>query len=170
MTSLMTWLVPATGPVCDHLVATMNRLAGQHDAPTLRPHVTLIPNLDEPEPDATEEALKSLMSAQPSIDLTFTSVGHETTYFRALYLVPEPSEQLVFVHRTIRGARSLEGERFEPHLSLLYAELGDDLKRPAIEAAASGLPLTIRFDAIELWAASASVRDWHRIARVPFAE
>ena len=81
--------------------------------PTFRPHVTLKPNLDEPEADATG-ALKSLVSAQPSIDSTFTSVGHEATYFRALYLVPEPSEYLVAIHRTVLGARSLEGWQFEP--------------------------------------------------------
>jgi hypothetical protein len=41
MARLMTWLVPAAGPVRDQLVATIDTLAAEHDAARFQPHVTL---------------------------------------------------------------------------------------------------------------------------------
>jgi hypothetical protein len=55
-------------------------------------------------------------------------------------------------------------------LSLLYTQISDERKRPMIDSISVGLPLTLRFDAIDLWAAPPRVRDWYRVARLPFAE
>jgi 2'-5' RNA ligase len=169
MMSLMTWLVPAVGPERDNLVATMDRLAAQHDAARFQPHVTLVPNVESGE-KASAEALRSLAAAMTSIDLNFASLGHEETYFRALYLVPEPVEQLVALHQAVQRLWSLDPWQFRPHLSLLYSELSEERKRPMIDSIGIGLPLTIRFNAIELWAATPQVRDWYRVAKIPFTE
>jgi 2'-5' RNA ligase len=169
MTSLMTWLVPAVGPERDDLVAMMDRLAVQHDAARFEPHVTLVPNVESVKETAAE-ALTSLAAAMPPIDLNFASLGHEETYFRALYLVPEPSEQLVALHQAVLRLWSLDPWQFRPHLSVLYAEISEERKRPMIDSISTGLPLTIRFDAIELWAATPEVRDWYRVARIWFME
>jgi 2'-5' RNA ligase len=167
MTSLMTWLVPAVGPERDDLVATMDRLAAQHDAARFQPHITLVPNV-QPGEEAAPEALTSLAAARTPIDLNFASLGHEGTYFRALYLVPEPSEQLVALHQAVQRLWSTDPWQFQPHLSVLYSEISEERKRPMIDSIGIGLPLTIRFDAIELWAATPEVRDWYRVAKIPF--
>jgi hypothetical protein len=39
-----------------------------------------------------------------------------------------------------------------------------------IDSISIRLPLTIRFDAIELWAATTEVRDWYRVAKISFTE
>jgi len=169
MTSLMTWLVPAVGPERDDLVATMDRLAAQHDAARFEPHVTLVPNVESVE-EAAAEALTSLAAAMTPIDLNFASLGHEETYFRALYLVPEPSEQLVALHQAVQRLWSLDPWQFRPHLSVLYSEISEECKRSMIDSISIGLPLTIRFDAIELWAATPEVRDWYHVAKISFTE
>ena len=169
MTSLMTWLVPAVGSERDDLVATMDRLAAQHDAARFEPHVTLVPNVELVE-EAAAEALTSLAAAMTPIDLNFASLGHEETYFRALYLVPEPSEQLVALHQAVQRLWPLHPWQFRPHLSVLYSEINEECKRSMIDSISIGLPLTIRFDAIELWAATPEVRDWYRVAKIPFTE
>jgi 2'-5' RNA ligase len=168
MTSLMTWLVPAVGPERDDLVATMDRLAAQHDAGRFEPHVTLVPNVESREEAAA--TLTSLAAAMTPIDLNFASLGREETYFRALYLVPEPSEQLVALHQAVQRLWSLDPWQFRPHLSVLYSEISEECKRPMIDSISIGLPLTIRFDAIELWAATPEVRDWYRVAKISFTE
>lgn len=170
MTSLMTWLVPAVGPVRDGLVGTVKRLATQFDAPAFQPHVTLIPNIDDSGAGARAVALASQAAATSPVDLTFASVGQEETYFRALYLIPEPSEQLVAVRESLLGLGSLEPWSFRPHLSLLYSDISEDRKRFLIDLIDVGLPLTVRFDAIELWSATPAVRDWYRVAKFPLTD
>lgn len=169
MTSLMTWLVPAVGPERDDLVATMDRLAAQHDAARFEPHVTLVPNVESGE-EAAAATLTSLAAAMTPIDLNFASLGVEDTYFRALYLVPEPSEQLVALHQAVQRLWSLDPWPFRPHLSVLYSGISEECKRPMIDSISIGLPLTIRFDAIELWAATPEVCDWYRVAKISFTE
>jgi 2'-5' RNA ligase len=165
----MTWIAPAARPERDRLVASIKRLAAHHGATTYAPHVTLVPNIESDEAGA-EEALASAVTATTPIDLTFASVGHEQTYFRALYLVPQPSERLVALHHVIRHLWSFGPMQFQPHLSLLYSDVGEQHKGPLIDETGAWLPLTVRFDAIELWAATARVSDWHRVARVPLTE
>ena len=97
-------------------------------------------------------------------------LGHEETYFRALYLVPEPSEQLVALHFAVQRLWSPDPWQFRPHLSVLYAEISEERKRPMIDSSRTALPLTIRFDAIELCAATPEVRGWYRVVKIPFTE
>jgi 2'-5' RNA ligase len=167
MARLMTWLVPAAGPVRQDLVATIDRLASGHGSARFQPHVTLVANVDSVA-DSAAEALTSLTAAMTPIDVRFTAIGHEQTYFRALYLRPEPSAQLAAVHEAVQRAWALDPWRFRPHLSLLYSDIREEQKRPIIDSIGIALPLTVRFDAIELWTASQDVRDWYGVARIPF--
>jgi 2'-5' RNA ligase len=169
MANLMTWLVPAAGPVRDHLVATMDRLAVEHDSASFQPHVTLAANVDAVV-DAAAEALTSLAAAMTPVDVRFTAIGHEQTYFRSLYLLPEASAQLIAVHEAVQRVRALDSWQFRPHLSLLYSDIREEQKRLIIGSIGIALPLTIRFDAIELWATSRDVRTWRSVAKIPFTE
>jgi 2'-5' RNA ligase len=154
----MTWLVPAEGPLRDQLLATIDRLAAAHDAPRFPPHITLAPTFDSAT-GAAAPALRSLVADTPPVDVALTAVGHEPTYFRALYLVAEPS------------ALVAPGSwRFTPHLSLLYSDVPEATKRAIVSGLGIPLPLTVRFDAVELWARDdPEVRSWYRVARVALA-
>jgi 2'-5' RNA ligase len=88
--------------VRDHLLATIDRLAAEHDAPRLQPHVTLAATFDSPE-DAAAQTLKAVTAAMSPVDVTFTAIGHDQTYFRSLYLLPEPSAQLTALPGPGRG-------------------------------------------------------------------
>jgi 2'-5' RNA ligase len=169
MTALMTWLVPAASRVQEHLLATIDSLAADQDAPRFQPHVTLAPSFDSAI-DAAGQTLGSLVADTPPVDVTFTAVGHEQTYFRALYLQAEPSAQLMALHEAAQRAWALAHWPFMPHLSLLYSDIPDAAKHTIIDGMRIHLPLTVRFDAIELWAGDdPEVRGWYRVARAPFA-
>jgi 2'-5' RNA ligase len=166
---LMAWLVPAAGPVRDHLAVTIDRLAAEHDAPRFQPHVT-VAGLFQSGQESAVQTLTSLAAGVRPFEVRFAVVGYEQAYFRALYLRAEPSPQLTALHEAARAAWALQPRPYSPHLSLLYADIAEEHKRAIIGALDIQLPLTVRIEAAELWADHpAGVPRWHRVARVPFS-
>jgi 2'-5' RNA ligase len=166
MTALMTWLVPTPGPVRDHLLGTINRLAAGYDAPRFQPHITLTATVDAAA-NSAGRTLRSMVAGAPPVDVRFTAVGHEPVYFRSLYLLPEPSAQLMSLHQAAQRTWTADpGWPFMPHLSLLYSDIPEEQKHPIIDTINILLPLIVRFDAIELWARrDLEVAGWYRVAR-----
>ena len=166
---LMAWLVPAAGPARDHLAATINMLAAEHDAPRFEPHVTMA-GLFHSGQEAAVQALISLAAGARPFEVRFVAAGYEQAYFRALYLRAQPSRQLTALHEAARAAWALKSRPYMPHLSLLYADIAEEQKRAIIDALGIQLPLTIRVEAAELWAGlQAGVSGWHRVARAAFS-
>jgi 2'-5' RNA ligase len=169
MTTLMAWLVPATGPERDRLAATIGTLAAAHDAPRFEPHVTMA-GLFHSHQEPAVQVLTSLAAGVRPFEVRFVAVGHEQAYFRALYLRAEPSLQLTALHDAARTAWALDVRPYRPHLSLLYANIAEERKRAIIDALGIPLPLTIRINAAELWADHrAGIPGWHRVARIPLS-
>ena len=170
MTYLMTWLVPTIGPVREHLLAIIDRLAAEHNAPRFQPHVTLVATYDLDEATAAK-AISSIAADTRPVDVTFAAIGHEQAYFRSLYLLPEPSSELTTLHEATQREWELDsGRPFAPHLSLLYSDIPEKQKPSILETISIPLPVTVRFDAIELWSRKVpEVYGWYRIARVPFS-
>jgi 2'-5' RNA ligase len=165
----MAWLMPAAGPVRDHLAATIDRLAAEHDAPRFEPHVTMA-GLFHSGQQAAVQTLTSLAAGACLFEVRFAAAGYEQAYFRALYLRAKPSPQLTALHEAARAAWALESQPYMPHLSLLYTDIAEEQKRAIIGALGIQLPLTIRIETAELWANHpAGVRSWHRLARVLFS-
>jgi 2'-5' RNA ligase len=166
----MTWLVPTAGPERDQLVATIDRLAATCGTPRFRPHVTVLATLDSPE-DLAVRTLASLAAGVPPVDLTLAAVGHEETYFRSLYLRAEPSAQLLALREAGQRAWALGPSPYLPHLSLLYSDIPEKDKHSLVHRIRIRLPLTVRFDAVELWARDPrGVCSWYRIVRVPLSD
>jgi 2'-5' RNA ligase len=122
MTAFMTWLMPASGTTRDQLAATIDRLAADHDAPRFQPHVTVLVALDAA-CDAAASRLALLVADVPPVELTFTAIGHEETYFRSLYLSAAPSGQLQALQEAGRQAFALDRLPPAAHLSLLYSDV-----------------------------------------------
>lgn len=169
MTALMTWLTPAAGPAHDQLAAAIDRLAIEHNAPHFQPHVTMLVTLDAAD-DAAARILASLVADVPPVELTFTAIGHEDTYFRSLYLRAAPSAQLQALQEAGRETFALDRLPPAPHLSLLYSNMTEEHKDPVIRDLGIPLPLAACFDAVELWVRDPrGIDSWHRAARVPLS-
>jgi len=168
MTSCMSWLVPAAGPVRDRLAGIIARLAAEHAAPVFVPHVTLA-GVVEASPDVATLVLGRLVAGVPPFVVTLTGIGHEPEFFRSLYLRAEPTAILTALHEAGERAWGLDGPPYRPHLSLLYARDLPEERKPAIAGALGlALPATIRVDAAEIWADFRDdVTRWRRVARVP---
>jgi 2'-5' RNA ligase len=163
----MTWLAPADGPVRDEIAAIIGGLAAEHDAPRFPPHVTVVVGFSSAEDEAAR-VLGSLAAGVPPLRVSFGAFGHEDEYFRSLYLRAEPSRRLTDLHEAARRAWPVPPAPYRPHLSLLYSSLGAERKRAIIDAIPLALPVTLVFDALELWAGAsgdAGVSGWRRVAR-----
>jgi hypothetical protein len=166
MTLLMTWLVPAAGPERDWLAAIIDRPAAELDAPRFPPHVTLLATIDSAE-DLAVRTLTPVTAGVPPVELTLAAIGSEETYFRSLYLRAEPSAQLLALREAGQRAWALDPSPYLPHLSLLYSDIPEKDKQSLIDRIGVRLPLTVWFDAVELWARDPrGVRSWYRVARV----
>jgi 2'-5' RNA ligase len=167
MAPFMTWLVPASGPERDRLAATIDKLAVEHGGPRFQPHVTVVATFDSAK-DVAAQTLSSLVAGVPPVELTLVTIGHEQTYFRSLYLSAAPSAQLQELQRAGERAWGLAPLPHVPHLSLLYSDMTEERKRPIIGGLDIALPLTVRFDAVELWVRERQgVRSWYRAVQVP---
>ena len=102
MTSCMSWLVPAAGPVRDRLAGVIARLAAEHAAPVFAPHVTMagVVEAGRTRPRGCSERL---VAGVPPFEVTLTGFGYEPEFFRSLYLRAEPSAQLTALHEAGRA-------------------------------------------------------------------
>ena len=166
MATLMTWFVPAPGAERDLLVTTIGALAAAWAAPAFPPHVTIVPMYDS-NAAAAVRTLKSLTAGLRPFEVTFPAFGQEQTYFRSLYLRAAPSAPLTAAHQAGLRAWALQAPPYMPHLSLLYSDLPPEQKEPLLAAIRIPLPLTVRFDAAELWIHDQhGVSGWHPAARL----
>ena len=169
MTSCMSWLVPAAGPVRDRLAGIIARLAAEHAAPVFAPHVTMAGVVESAE-DAAVRVLERLVAGVPPFEVTLTGLGYEPEFFRSLYLRAEPSARLIALHEAGQRAWGLDPAPYRPHLSLLYSHLREEAKPAIADGLGLAPPVTIRVDAAEIWADFRDdVARWRRVARVPLA-
>jgi 2'-5' RNA ligase len=168
VTKYMTWLVPAAGPERDRLAAVISGLAAEHEAPVFEPHVTLTDPVESDELSVLS-VLQPMLSGRAPIEVTLSEFGHEQVFFRSLYLSVEPSEPLTALNDAARQGWEQILPPYRPHLSLLYADLPADGKDAIAGGLDLDLPMTIRLDAVELWADDdKGVASWRRIARLLF--
>ena len=169
MTSCMSWLVPAAGPVRDRLAGIIARLAAEHAAPVFAPHVTMAGVVESAE-DAAVRVHERLVAGVPPFEVTLTGLGYEPEFFRSLYLRAEPSARLIALHEAGQRAWGLDPAPYRPHLSLLYSHLREEAKPAIADGLGLAPPVTIRVDAAEIWADFRDdVTRWRRVARVPLA-
>ena len=112
--------------------------------------------------------LERLVAGVPPFEVSLAGFGHEQAFFRSLYLRAAPSAPLTTAHEAGIRAWALQAPPYMPHLSLLYCDLAPEHRSPRRAAIQVPLPLTVRFDAAELWIhGQRGVSAWRPAARVP---
>lgn len=115
------WLVPgADTTVRRQLQATITELAAGHeDAPVFEPHVTVFAGIDE-ERTVLEETTQTFAAGTDPLELSFEGVSWSTTRHQCIFLVVEPTLELVELHRSARDTVDGRSAAFHPHFSLVY--------------------------------------------------
>jgi 2'-5' RNA ligase len=163
-TSYHLWLKPS-GEAYDLLDGTIRHLARELGTSAFEPHVTLLASLDGSEEQhlrRTEDLARELRPTR----FVLTEPRYLDEHFRCLFMLVEPSAEVIRYHAVAARRFGKPAADFMPHLSLVYGSFPESRKQEIIAA----LPPAIRTSftvasVILLRAESAEPRDWHEIAR-----
>jgi 2'-5' RNA ligase len=139
------WLLPAE-PAQSWLTAAVEQLAQKYDAPVFEPHVTLYSGDDEEE--AAGALVDRIAAPNTPVELSVAGIEHSEKFTKTLFVQFAKSSAAQQLSDAIRTAsRSQRDYELNPHLSLLYAYIAEEVK--AAEAERIRVPFErIRFDAI----------------------
>lgn len=136
------WMEPAAGAVQDRLRREVRaQAAALPGAPEFEPHVTLLPDVksaDEPTLLATAAALATRLEP---FRINFNDVSRGASYHQCVYILCDKSPVLLAANAAAREAYGLPepARPYMPHLSLLYADVDDAVRRAASDAATARL-------------------------------
>jgi len=158
------WLMPA-GDVYDRLSGIIQRFSSRYGGPTFAPHVTLLGQCVGPIRELMRKTAAVAAGSRP-LSIRLQAIDFLDEYYRCLFVRGAPSEPLRKAHRAACHAFGRKREpAFMPHLSLLYGNFPQSLKKQAIEE--MGPPLDIQFTArrIHLYRTHGDPSQWRRMAR-----
>lgn len=150
------WIRP-TGDALDRIAKAIRLVHARGGGPQVQPHVTLLSGMETTR-ESAETKLKRLALRMKPFTIRLGRIDWRDDYFRSLFATVEPSEELAKAQRDAYDVFEMKpAPRFEPHLSLLYGDIDETLKREL--AAESGGSLNVAFDvtAVDLVNASRGV-------------
>jgi 2'-5' RNA ligase len=161
------WLAPE-GSARDRLARLSGRLAARLGTVPFPPHVTLLAGLVRPEGEVLALAAV-LASSLRRFSVRLEVVGGSDAYFRCLYLRAERTGALLAAHAAAARAFGRDPDPgFDPHLSLVYGELGSEARtRLAAEIDPVG-EVTFDADRLHVWSTRGPVREWRALGAPPF--
>ena len=160
------WLVPE-GELYQRLADTITRLADEYGAPCFEPHVTLAGVLAGTEAELRERSAR-LAEAMVPCPIELASPDYTNTYFQCLFLRVEPTVELLEAHRQARAIFSMETEpEYRPHISLMYGEYPEDLKRGIITGLGDELQGAFTAAQFHLYDTGGSPPSWQRVDTFP---
>ncbi len=159
------WIRP-TGDALGKIQKTINLVHKRGGGPPVQPHVTLLTGMETTHASA-ELKLKRLASRMKPFTLKLGRIDWRHEYFRTLFATVEPSKELACAQLDAYDVFEMKpAPPFEPHLSLLYADIDDALKRELAASAGGTLDIAFEVTAVHLVNASPSlpVTAWRTIA------
>jgi len=150
------WIRP-TGDALDTIAKAIRLVHARGGGPQVPPHVTLLSGMETTR-ESAELKLKRLALRMKPFTIRLGRIDWRYEYFRSLFTIVEPSEELSKAQRDAYEVFEMKpAPPFEPHLSLLYGDIDEALKREV--AAEAGGSLDVAFDviAVDLVNASRSV-------------
>jgi 2'-5' RNA ligase len=162
------WLLPADAQRT-WCRATIEQLAQKYDAPVFEPHVTLYSGDDEEE--AARALVDRVATRNTPVELSVERIEHSEKFTKTLFVQFAKSSVAQQLSDAIRTAsRSQRDYEVNPHLSLVYAHISEEIK--AAEAERIRVPFDrIRFDAISAMSfpkaikTRADVEGWRLLAK-----
>ncbi|MDB2252219.1 2'-5' RNA ligase family protein [Halorubrum ezzemoulense] len=165
------WLVPGTETTARRqLRATITELAERYeDAPVFEPHVTVIGGIDG-ERGALKETTRTLAARIAPLELTFEGVRWSTTRHQCVFLLVEPTLELLDLRRSAQEAIGGSTAAYHPHLSLVYSDMDLAERRDVAQSIdMAGLPDSITCQALALVDTTGAESEWETLVSVPLS-
>jgi 2'-5' RNA ligase superfamily len=146
--------IPPSGAALDriqHVIHLAHRRCG---GPSVRPHVTLLSGIERTQASA-DVLLKHLAARLKPFTISLGRIEWRADYFRCFYATAALNENLDAAKRAAHEVFEMNPPTpFEPHLSLLYGNIDEDLKKDL--AAELGGSVDVSFEAAALQLVNAS--------------
>ncbi|KAI8919414.1 RNA ligase/cyclic nucleotide phosphodiesterase [Powellomyces hirtus] len=172
------WLPPASA---GRLKSIIDALSSELHTPKWNPHITLLGGITTSRAKAVELAKKVAQQAR-RFTVELTDVTSQPTYFQAVTATPTPRDKLDRLHDVAKGIFSnvlRDGNReeaFRPHLSLVYGNLGDDVKervmgplRESGDSERGVLGSEVELSVVQVWKICQAVENWEMVGEVSFS-
>jgi 2'-5' RNA ligase len=159
------WLVP-DGDAADAYQAVIDRLAREHGGPVFSPHLTLFGSVTIDEADALNRAQRLAAGAAP-FTVEVDGIEVDTTYFQSLFATVRPTDALLALRQAAEQTFDAPpGERYRPHVSLLYGFYPDDVKQAIVHDLRRSLPPSFVTRTLLVNQSGDTVADWRTALRL----
>jgi len=139
------WLIPAE-PEKSIFERIICDLAQRFDAPVFEPHLTLYSGPGD-ERDNLDEIIARSTAGISEVVLRTSGVAHSNQFTKCLFVNFELNETVAKIANDLKEHfADQDGYELKPHLSLLYAQIRDDVKERL--ARELSIPRAVRFDTV----------------------
>ncbi len=166
------WLTPdVASQEYRSLSANIAELAGVYGTPLFEPHVTLIGGIQGTEAEVRART-QELADRLSTFTVQLGAIGSRGSYHQSLFICADPSGELLRANAVARGIFSIDTGDYFPHVSLAYGDFSPEQLQSLRTRLASGSPIpgtVFAVSGITLWRCDGEVREWKKVADVPFA-
>ena len=133
MPHLSYWLLPSTADRA-FFQDIINTLAKTYEAPSFEPHVTIYSGVYTPQ-DNPETLLQQATNYVLRVRLCVDTLLYTDVFTKTLFAQFHPSPILAAISKTLRNAASAPSDyMLNPHLSLIYKQLGQEAKQHLVSS------------------------------------
>jgi len=151
--------------VCERLTLILQQLSRRFEAPEFPPHVTVLGSCVGERDEMVRQSALVAATLRP-FTIHLGEIDFRDQYFRCLFAHAGPVEPLREAHEAACRTFSRNPDvEFMPHLSLLYGNFPQTMKKDIM--ADLGPRLDVQFEArtLYLFHTEGPVRDWRRVER-----
>lgn len=162
------WLAPESdSPEGRLFTDRIEDYAGTYDdAPVFDPHLTVVGGVDVEEATAVE-VTRDAADGHGPVEVDLVRPHCSTTRYQCVFLLAEPTTDLLALHEDARRAVGRDPSMYTPHLSLLYSDVGVAERRRLVEGFDADLPVSFTADHVQVVDTRGGVGEWSVVERVP---
>jgi len=157
------WLTPVEEDG-NHLQKLIQELAEEYEAPIFPPHCTLYSPSDLNSQDI-EKILKNVAKCLRPLFVTLYRLNNSPLIWKTVFIELERSEELVNMQqKLIHMLPNAKHYEFLPHMSLIYKEMSDKMKKEIIQSIT--VQSSYKMDKIVAMHTGPDVANWRKVVEV----
>jgi 2'-5' RNA ligase len=160
------WLLPDADADATHqLEGLISDYAQSYDdAPVFDPHITVLGGLTEDQ-DTVMEGTRTLIQDRAPFEVSFPRVHCSTTRYQCVFLLVEPTREILSLHRDAVEIFEVAAGMYVPHLSLVYSDMSIE-KRAALARSvdSASVPDTAPIGSVAVVETTGSIPEWETVA------